>query len=795
MTSQYGYGGTGGYGYAPASSERGARRKKLAAMAGSVYRAGVAAASELKEQYNNTRIRGVDNLDTQISIPGSFPHVSIVTKGEEQMVLFPSYAKRHIKEYGRQHRPSDPSQSLPAAQMGMSDEDYWRHEWARLEDEKAVVDVDVRGWIYNPSKGPMTRRNRMLIGLARRLSGIPAPTTQAELSPVTSHEEHERVREEQRIAKEAREIERKGQGEEEAATRGDYSETPRDYDSDSEPAKSRRYGSGTRTPASPPSSPTLSASRTTYATPSGLTEAELAVANANLMARIGPFMTTPLVQQPITIFFYNDEDSQSRTVTTDDSGHFSIRAALDFVPTHLRVLANENISATKPIEIIEPRGVSLISDIDDTIKRSNIHLGAREIFRNTFIRDLADLTVEGVKEWYHKLHGMGVQVHYCSNSPWQLFPVLATFFIMAGLPPGSIHLKHYSGMLQGIFEPVAERKKGTLEKILRDFPERKFLLVGDSGEADLEVYTDLAVANPGRILAVFIRDVTTPDQTGYFDASFSGGPDQRNGRGSTSASIRMRSTDWFKGVDGGQDDRPDLPPRILSAPTESRQWPAMGTLIDLSDEPEPISPMNARNPARAGDSNADRLRTSKSAVDMLSRKAPPPRPTKPVALRSAPSDVGLGISTGARNSSAESFSRSPYVATNASPNQGSPGSNAPRSALPPPPPPRRRGTPSSLRNLSPRRLSQQGRTNSNLDVTEGDPLPEAAGNFTANGQTINKKLDLWRRRLARAHETLDGLGVALYTWRRGEDVIAEAEGLVKDALRDMERGGQRTRKM
>ncbi len=92
-------------------------------------------------------------------------------------------------------------------------------------------------------------------------------------------------------------------------------------------------------------------------------------------------------------------------------------------------------------------------------------------------------------------------------------------------------------MLQGIFEPVAERKKGTLDRIMRDFPERKFILVGDSGEADLEVYTDLALASPGRILAVFIRDVTTPEQVGCFDSTASG---PTNGRRSRHASTRIK---------------------------------------------------------------------------------------------------------------------------------------------------------------------------------------------------------------------------------------------------------------
>lgn len=53
---------------------------------------------------------------------------------------------------------------------------------------------------------------------------------------------------------------------------------------------------------------------------------------------------------------------------------------------------------------------------------------------------------------------------------------------------------------------------------------------------------------------------------------------------------------------------------------------------------------------------------------------------------------------------------------------------------------------------------------------------------------MNKKLELWRRRLARAHEQLDSQGVALYTWRTGHDVIAEAVGIVKLAQEGMKRG-------
>ncbi|KAK0737116.1 hypothetical protein B0T21DRAFT_287892, partial [Apiosordaria backusii] len=807
MASRHGYNynyasNSTGYGSGSESGpprEAGARRKKLAAFAGSVYRAGAAAASEIKEQYNNTRIRNVEAIDaSQYSIPGSFPNVKIIHKGEEQMVLFPTYAKKHVKGAGRyppghvvvQTQQQQQQQARDGQPGRQNQERFWKDEWDRNADENAVVDVDIRGWIYMPSTGPMTRRNRMVIGLARRLSGIPPPTTSQGGSSgdggvSSAFEEHERMKEESRIAEEAREIERQGRKEEEVATRGGYSEGP-DRSNSVRGGSDRPQTAGrARTSSSPPPSPPLPA-RTNTGIPADLTEAELAVANANLMARIGPFMTTPLVQHPITLFFYNDTQSRSRTIHTDDSGHFIARVFLDFVPTHVRVLANENISATNPIEIIEPTGVSLISDVDDTIKRSNIGMGAREIFRNTFIRDLGDLTVPGVPEWYHTMHDLGVELHYCSNSPWQLFPVLATFFHMAGLPQGSIHLKHYSGMLQGIFEPVAERKKGTLEAILKDFPERRFILVGDSGEADLEVYTELAVQNPGRVLGIFIRDVTTRDELGFFDSGFTLSEDQRSTQRDTGTRTEKQA------VGNNEERRPQLPPRT-SASSAGSAGPVEGTLIDLSDESTQISPSQSRR-----ESHQSRPRTATTSSELPLRKAPPPRPAKPAALRSAsssdaaasPRDSPLSAPNPRVHAlSVSGGSPQPHLGSTSS----SPAASHDRITPPPPPPPRRSGTASSMQGV-PQPQPQQPirRANTNFDgivpasasSSQGSLTPPNVPPNNATAAALSKKVDLWLRRLSRAHETLDEMGVPLYTWRRGEDVIKEAEGIVKEALKD-----------
>lgn len=588
---------------------------------------------------------------------------------------------------------------------GTGDAEFWRQQWEQYEDDNAIVDVDVRGWLYKPHTGQMTRKHRLLVGLARQLSGIPtsssskiSPTPSASSSRATSpaRSYRERVetravrREEELISKEAEFIVREGEAEAEAAGKGDYSENPaRDTDNDSLYAHSRESspvgsvkGSLARTGTDQSDGSVLTSvqRRASWNLPANMSPAELSVANTNLMARLKPFLSTPLANIPVSAFFYNDRQSRQRTINTDASGHFNFRAALDFVPTHVRLLASERLSATEKVIITEPKGISLISDIDDTIKHSAIVSGAREIFRNAFIRELGDLTIEGVKEWYNRLAELGVKFHYVSNSPWQLYPVLTKFFSLAGLPPGSFHLKQYSGMLQGIFEPVAERKKSTLDRLARDFPERSFILVGDSGEADLEVYTDFVLENPGRVLGVYIRDVTTPITRGFFDSamgSLSGERSSKAGGPSNGTSALAHSTkvasfaeeeddpDLKAAIEASLRDlgehstsratphqpaaanvqagsghdypksRPRLPPRLPTEPP-APQVHQTGDLIEFSDDDSLSSIPTQFSLARPATDGAANTPSESGPITTSSSKPLPPTPRrKPVALRSS----------------------------------------------------------------------------------------------------------------------------------------------------------------
>lgn len=137
------------------------------------------------------------------------------------------------------------------------------------------------------------------------------------------------------------------------------------------------------------------------------------------------------------------------------------------------------------VNLIDPEGISIISDIDDTIKETDVVAGARIILRNTFLKEMTD--VPGMAEVYKNWWKQGAAIHYVSNSPWQLIPSLLEFFHTHKFPPGSAHLRLHDSVLKTYFMTPGENKRKSIREILMDFPGRKFILVGDSGEIDMEM--------------------------------------------------------------------------------------------------------------------------------------------------------------------------------------------------------------------------------------------------------------------------------------------------------------------
>jgi phosphatidate phosphatase APP1 len=165
---------------------------------------------------------------------------------------------------------------------------------------------------------------------------------------------------------------------------------------------------------------------------------------------------------------------------------------------------------TGRVRLIKPTGLSVISDIDDTIKITHITDRTR-LFDYTFFQDFQ--AVPGMAPLYRSWAEQGVVFHFVSAGPWQLYEPLRTFLAQVGFPAATFHLKYArlhpsDTSFWNLFKPSTEIKPDQIEPLLQAYPERRFVLIGDNGEHDPEIYAALMHAYPSQIKRIYIRNVT-----------------------------------------------------------------------------------------------------------------------------------------------------------------------------------------------------------------------------------------------------------------------------------------------
>ena len=179
-----------------------------------------------------------------------------------------------------------------------------------------------------------------------------------------------------------------------------------------------------------------------------------------------------------------------------------------------------------PIVLLRDSGVSVISDIDDTIKISQVR-DKRALVRNTFCRPFQP--APGMADLYQRWAGEGAQFHYVTASPWQLYVPLSEFVRRNGFPTGTFHMKTFrakDSSFLSLMKSPERYKPPVIEELFRQFPNRRFVLVGDSGEKDPEIYGALARKHPRQVARILIRDVTDePPAAARYRKAFRNLPD------------------------------------------------------------------------------------------------------------------------------------------------------------------------------------------------------------------------------------------------------------------------------
>lgn len=156
----------------------------------------------------------------------------------------------------------------------------------------------------------------------------------------------------------------------------------------------------------------------------------------------------------------------------------------------------------------------VISDLDDTV----IQTGATNVLRMvkaTLLHNARTrIPFPGVAAFYAALQrgstGTGFNpIFYVSSSPWNLYDVIEQFMALQSIPMGPTLLRDWGMALDRIPFGHAAHKLSSIRGILATYPDMKFILMGDSGQEDPEIYREVVRENPGRILCTYIRDVTT----------------------------------------------------------------------------------------------------------------------------------------------------------------------------------------------------------------------------------------------------------------------------------------------
>ena len=218
---------------------------------------------------------------------------------------------------------------------------------------------------------------------------------------------------------------------------------------------------------------------------------------------------------------------QTHATLTDKGGYFSfditapqpLKAGWQLVELELPdSLDQHGVPVRVSAEVIVPAPTArfgVISDIDDTVLWTNVtnklNMALMLAGSNAHTRK----PFKGVAAFYRALRqGASGQddnpVFYVSSSPWHLFGPLVEFLRVQEIPVGPLLLRELG--VREVFKLTSHgnHKLAKIELILSYYPDLQFVLIGDSGEQDPEIYAEVLRRHPNSVKVIYIRNVN-PD--------------------------------------------------------------------------------------------------------------------------------------------------------------------------------------------------------------------------------------------------------------------------------------------
>ncbi|MGC5780446.1 DUF2183 domain-containing protein [Methylobacterium sp. NFXW15] len=209
---------------------------------------------------------------------------------------------------------------------------------------------------------------------------------------------------------------------------------------------------------------------------------------------------------------------------TDRDGYFRLHLRPQYLPAidgawhEVDLLMEADPPIPAKAEVYIPTvgcGFVVVSDIDDTVMRTGVANKLKMLWR-LFVEDAESrVAFPGVASLYRGLHGGasgsdGNPMLYVSRAPWGLYDMLTEFFRSHDIPAGPVLFLREWGLswTHPLPRKAEDHKQALIRHMLDLYRDRPFILIGDSGQHDPEVYAQIVADHPGRVKAVYIRNVS-----------------------------------------------------------------------------------------------------------------------------------------------------------------------------------------------------------------------------------------------------------------------------------------------
>lgn len=176
----------------------------------------------------------------------------------------------------------------------------------------------------------------------------------------------------------------------------------------------------------------------------------------------------------------------------------------------LRTQGSQPVQA--PINVVgDDVTFGVLSDVDDTVMVTALPRPLLAAW-NTFVLDEhARVPTPGMAVLLERLASShpGAPVVYLSTGAWNVAPTLTRFLSRNLYPAGVLLLTDWGPTTDRWFRSGRDHKRDNLNRLAEEFPNIRWLLVGDDGQHDEDHYRRFAADHPDNVAAVAIRQLSS----------------------------------------------------------------------------------------------------------------------------------------------------------------------------------------------------------------------------------------------------------------------------------------------